>query len=61
MSLDELKREVEALGPRERHELSVFLVRLENTENPDYWREIRMRIDDRDPEHWVSLEELTKS
>jgi hypothetical protein len=59
MSLEELKQELSGLSPDQRHELSAYLVRLELESGDNYWRDVRRRIDDKNPDNWVSVEQLT--
>ncbi|HLH53238.1 MAG TPA: hypothetical protein VKY92_06435 [Verrucomicrobiae bacterium] len=37
-----------------------FLLALEERDNQAYRQELARRIDDKDPTHWISLEELDR-
>ncbi|MES2981906.1 MAG: hypothetical protein V4727_06305 [Verrucomicrobiota bacterium] len=43
MIAEELKTAVDTLSPKERHELSCYLTKLELQSDPDYWKTIRER------------------
>ena len=58
MSIDDLKAEIHALSSDERHTLSAFLVRLELESDPGYWADVRRRMDDKNPVHWINVNEL---
>ena len=61
MSINEIKKEIQTLSGDERHELSAFLVELDLADDSGYWERVRRRSDDKDPNHWVSVEQLSKS
>ena len=58
VSIEELKQEIKGLSGEERHELSAFLTRLELESDSDYWRRVRERSNDDNPDLWVSAEDL---
>ena len=58
MSLNDLKSELAALPRKERRHLMGYLVELEHRDDPAYREMLARKIDDRDPAHWVSEEEL---
>ena len=58
MSVGEIKEGIKSLSREERSEVSNFLSRLRLSEDPDYWTRIRRRVDDKNPDHWVSLDEV---
>jgi hypothetical protein len=60
MSIAELKSEVDRLLPEERRQLAAYLVTRDRMADPEFLQEIARKIDDHDPEHWVSLEEAEK-
>ena len=58
----EIKEGLEEMTVEERQEITSFLVRLELSGDESYWERVRRRSEDRNPEHWVSLQDLsTKS
>ena len=56
MSFENLKQEAAALAPTERRHLMGFLVSLNLTDDDRV--ELARKIDDRDPAHWLTLEQL---
>ena len=54
MQLDELRREAEGLTPEERRKLIGFLVSIDIRRDR---LELGRRLDDQDPQSWVSLKE----
>ncbi len=60
MSLTELKLKVDRLTPEERRQLTAYLVARDRMLNPEFREELVRKIDDRNPEHWVSLEEAER-
>jgi hypothetical protein len=60
MSLTQLKDEAARLPSKEQRELIAFLVSLQTAKDEEFRRTLAARIDDRDPGHWVELDELQK-
>jgi hypothetical protein len=60
MSLRELQEEARALDGASRRRLMAFLVALEDGADDSYRREMADRINDQNPENWISLEEVTR-
>ena len=58
MDVGVLKSELAALDSKERRLLIAFLVALEEKNNDAYRRELARRIDDKEPDHWVSEDKL---
>jgi hypothetical protein len=58
MSIEEIKAEIEDLPVEERKRLAAFLVSLRHKELDEYRAGLARKIDDKNPENWVSLEEL---
>ncbi len=58
MIAEELKTKVDTLSADERHELSSYLTKLELESDPDYWKTIRNRVEDGDPNRWISANDL---
>ena len=57
MSIAELKSEVDRLSPEERQQLKAYLIVKDRMADPAFRQEMARKIDDKDPAHWVSLEE----
>jgi hypothetical protein len=60
METGELKSELAALDSKGRRQMIAFLLALEEQNNQEYREELARRIDDKDPNHWVSLDELDR-
>jgi hypothetical protein len=60
MSLAKLKDQAAHLPHKERRELIAFLVALQTAHDSAFAKELAAKIDDRDPAHWVDLEDLQK-
>jgi len=60
MSMTELMREVADLPPERQNELAAYLLHLRLKRDPAWRTELTNRIDDRNPDHWVSLEDWKK-
>jgi hypothetical protein len=58
MSVQELKTELAALSETERAEVSAFLFHLRHASDPDYQAAVQRRMDDKNPSHWLTLDEL---
>jgi hypothetical protein len=57
MQFDELQREAERLTPEERRRLIGFLVSIDIRRDR---AELSQRLDDRDPQFWISLKEAER-
>jgi hypothetical protein len=60
MSLTQLKHEAAHLPLKERRELIAFLVALQTENDEQFKKEMAAKIDDRDPSHWLELNDLKK-
>lgn len=60
MSIDTLKLEVNSLDDRQRRQLMAYLVGLEMSKDAEHAAEMARRMDDKDPSHWVTLEEMDR-
>ena len=58
MTLQAIKAEANRLDPQERQELLAHLVALSDRQRRERAERLAAKIDDKDPSHWVSLEEL---
>jgi hypothetical protein len=57
MSMADLMREVADLPPERQNELAAFLLHLRLKRDPVWRAELTKRIDDKNPDQWVSLED----
>jgi hypothetical protein len=60
MSVEELKKRIVALSPDEQSELSVFLSHVRRRSDPEYLKLMAARSADRDPSHWLPIEEVER-
>jgi hypothetical protein len=60
VSIAELKAEVDRLSPDERKQLTAYLVMKNRMQDKEFVKELTRKIDDKDPAHWVTLEEAEK-
>jgi hypothetical protein len=60
MPLEQLKDQVANLPPKEQRELVAFIVSMQTERDEKFRKELAAKIDDRDPAHWVELDELRK-
>jgi hypothetical protein len=60
MSFEQLKAEAASLTPAQRRELIGHLVALGRKNDAAFRRVLAEKIDDKNPDHWVSLDELKR-
>ena len=60
MSLTELKHQAASLPAKQRRELVAYLVALQTDKDEDFKKKLAAKIDDRDPAHWMELNEVQK-
>lgn len=60
MSVEEIKESIVSLSPDEQSELSAFLTHVRVRSDAEYLRLMEVRSGDRDPSHWLSLEEVER-
>lgn len=58
MSLQEIKSELAEMPEQQQDHLAAYLVHLRHQRDAVTRREITSSIDDKNPDHWVSLGEL---
>lgn len=58
MSIQELKEELKTLSAPERRQLAAFLVTLRHRDLAGYRERLARKMDDDDPAHWLTLEQL---
>ncbi|HEY3900070.1 MAG TPA: hypothetical protein VGM54_15790 [Chthoniobacter sp.] len=61
MGIQQLKAEAAALPDSERRELIAYLLALGGKRTAGYWDRIATKVEDRDPSHWVSEENLDQA
>ena len=60
MSIDAIKQELAGLDDDKRHHIMAFLIAIEDRKNPEYMAAMARKMDDKDPSHWLTLEEFEK-
>ena len=60
MSLTQLKDQAAHLGLVEQRELIAFLISRQTEQDEEFKNALAQKIDDKDPSHWVELDELRK-
>ena len=60
MSVQEIRSEIEGLPAEERRRLAALLVSLRHKDLEEYRSMIARKIDDTDPQNWVTLEEYDR-
>jgi hypothetical protein len=58
VSVEEIKQRIVALSSDEQTELSAFLFHLRRRSDPEYRQIVEARLADRDPSHWLTIEEF---
>jgi len=58
MTLDEIKEAVTNMSKKRQDELAAYLAFLRHLREPVTPEELARKIDDRDPSHWISLDQL---
>jgi hypothetical protein len=56
--LEAIKEELAVLPQEQQDHLAAYLTHLRHLRDPLFREELRQRIDDGDPTHWVSLDPL---
>ncbi len=60
MSIDAIKQELSSLDHERRKEIISYLVAINQRDNAEYRAAMARKIDDKDPAHWLTLEEFEK-
>ena len=60
MSLAQLKDQAAHLGLVEQRELIAFLISRQTEQDEEFKNALAQKIDDKDPSHWMELDELQK-
>ena len=55
-----MKKQLLALSPDERNDVSAFLWHLKHANDPGHRKLITERLDDKDPNHWLPLDEFIR-
>jgi hypothetical protein len=60
VSIAELKSEIDRLSPEELQHLKTYLAIRQDMLDPDFRRKLTRKIDDTNPENWMTLDEAEK-
>ena len=60
MSIEAIKQELAGLDVASRHEIIAYLVSIEDRNNAEYRASLTRKIDDRNSDHWLTLEEMDR-
>jgi len=58
MSIEQIKAELAAMPVEQQNHLVAYLVHLRHERDPKTKEDLARKIDDREPSHWVSLDQL---
>jgi hypothetical protein len=58
MTIEQIKLELAGMPEEQQDHLVAYLVHLRHTRDPLNARELARAIDDRDPAHWISPDQL---
>jgi hypothetical protein len=60
MTVEEIKKSLDSLTAAERREVALHLSHLRNAANQAHHDLVTARLDDKDPSHWLTLEEFER-
>jgi hypothetical protein len=60
MSLAQIKDQAAHLLPAEQRELIAFLISRQTEQDEEFKQSLARKVDDKDPSHWVDLDDLEK-
>ena len=60
MTIEALKQEISTLPYSDRKKLMAHIISLQDTDSEEYKKKMGRKIDDKNPDNWLSLEELDK-
>ncbi len=58
MTLDKVKEELANMPEEQQNHVAAYLVHLRHLRDPITRQELTRRIDDKDPAHWISVDQL---
>jgi len=58
MIAEDLKNQIDSLSKDQRHEVSVYLTKLQLENDPEYWKTIRERSANNQSSQWVSVDDV---
>ena len=60
MSIEALKEELAGLNVERRNEIVAYLLSIDDQDNAEYLASLTRKIDDRNPAHWLTVEEMDR-
>ena len=60
MSIEMLQSELRTLTTEQRRKLMAFMVAIDDQSHPGYAEELARKIDDKAPDHWLTVEECER-
>jgi transcription elongation GreA/GreB family factor len=60
MSIDAIKQELANLNVEHRNEIVAYLLAIDDQKSAEYRTALTRKVDDRNPDHWLTLEELDR-
>ena len=60
MSIEAIKQELASLDMERRNEIVAYLLSIDDQNNSEYRSSLTRKIDDKNPAHWLTLEELDR-
>jgi hypothetical protein len=61
MTIEQIKGEVAGMPEDQQDQLVAYLVHLRHLRDPSTRQELARKIDDHDPSHWISIDQLRES
>jgi hypothetical protein len=58
MTVEQIKEELSNLPEAEQDQVVAYVVHLRHMRDPATRRELSRRMDDREPSHWISVDQL---
>ena len=58
MTLDKIKQELANMPEEQQNHVAAYLIHLRHLRDPITRQELTRRIDDKDPSHWISVDQL---
>ncbi len=58
MTLDKIKQELANMPEEQQNHVAAYLIHLRHLRDPKTRQELTRRIDDKDPSHWISVDQL---
>ena len=58
MIAEDLKQRIDNLSKDQRHEVSIYLTKVQLDSDPEYWKTIRERSANKDSSRWISIDDV---